>query len=162
MLQAKWILPLMICWALTCPATSWSKGSIELLSRAEVEVVKVNEKGEKEIFRLPAAKVVPGDSVIYTNTYRNIGKEPATDIVINNPVPEHMNYVADSAFGQGSAILFSADGGKTFATPEKLTKKGSDGKERLVRPEEYTNLRWIVKELKPGGAGEVGFRALLQ
>lgn len=163
MLQAKWILPLMICWAITCPATSWGEGSIELLSRAEVEVVKVNKKGEKEIVREPASKVVPGDTVIYTNTYRNAGKERADNVVINNPVPEHMNYVGGSAFGEGTAITFSADGGKTFERPEKIFKLGEDGQLRLARPEEYTHLRWVVRgELKPGSTGEVGYRARLQ
>lgn len=161
-MNKQWIAPLLLIMSLALPTAALAN-NIELLSRVEIEVIKVNDQGEKITVREPAAKVVPGDSVIYTNTYRNIGKETATDLVLNNPIPEHLNYVADSAFGAGAEILFSADGGKTFALPEKLKKTGEDGTERLVRPEEYTHLRWIIKgQLKPSGTGDVGFRARLQ
>jgi hypothetical protein len=42
------------------------KGNIELKAVAEVQMEVINAKGEKELKRVPAARVVPGDFVIYT------------------------------------------------------------------------------------------------
>lgn len=155
----SWLILMLL---LMLPSLLWAQGTIELASRAEMEIIKVNDQGEKVTERIPAEKVLPGETVIYTNTYTNTGKEPATDIVINNPVPKHTNYVAGSAFGEAE-IYFSADNGATFAPPEEVTVIGEDGKPRLAKPGEYTNLRWnVLKELQPGESGEVGFRVRLQ
>lgn len=163
MLIARMVQTLTLCFILLSPALLWAADSIELLSRVEKVVVTTNEKGEKVTVIEPAAKVVPGESVVYTNTYRNVGAVPAGDIVINNPIPEHTSYIGDSAFGDGTDILFSADGGNTFAPDGKVTIKDEDGKERPARLEEYTHIRWIVKNgLNPGASGEVGFWARLQ
>ncbi len=45
-----------------------AKGNIELKSVAEIEIEEFNEEGKKEIIRMPAAKVIPGDEVIFTTT----------------------------------------------------------------------------------------------
>lgn len=153
---------LMILILLMSPSLLWAQGTIELASKVEMEVIKVNEQGEKETVLVPAEKVVPGETVVYTNTYTNTGKEPAENLVINNPVPQNTSYVAGSAFGDAE-IVFSADNGKTFAVEGKVTFIGEDGKPRPATSEEYTNLRWkISKQLKPGESGEIGFRVRLQ
>lgn len=159
----KKALTLVSLFLLVAAGTVAAQDNIELTSRAEMETVTVNAKGEKETVRTPAAKVVPGDTVIFTNSYRNAGKEPATRVVIVNPVPEHMVYLDGSAAGTKMVITFSIDGGKSFAAADQLVLPGADGKPRPARADEYTHIRWTLPEsLLPGAAGEVVFRARLK
>jgi len=136
---------------------------VELTTVAELEVEVINEDGEKEIQRVEAAKVVPGDEVIYTIHYANNGEMPVENVVITDPVPEHMLYLAGSAAGEGTSIAFSVDDGKTFAEPQELTVVGTDGKSRLAEASDYTHIRWILGgPLTPELKGHVGFRAQLK
>ena len=67
--------------------------------------------------------MIPGDEVRYTITFENDGpnRSDAGTVVITNPVPENTQYIADSAFGSGTTIQFSVDGGKTFHPANELT-----------------------------------------
>lgn len=158
----KMLFFLCIMLLLTIQAKAADKGTIELKSVSEVEVTVKNEKGEKEVKRVEAAKanVAPGDTVIFTNYYTNKGDKPASDVVITNPVPEHMLYLDGTAEGKGAKIDFSVDKGKTYAPAAKLKVKGTDGKERPAAATDYTNIRWTLeKPLEKGGKGSVSFRA---
>lgn len=138
------------------------KGSLALQSTAEKEIVTVDEKGNKETKRVPVSStsVVPGDVVIYTVSYENIGKEPASSVVVTNPVPEHMIYVAGSAEVKGARVDFSVDKGKAYAPAGKLKVKGADGKERSAGASDYTHIRWTLeKPLEKGKKGSVSFKA---
>jgi hypothetical protein len=87
----------------------------------------------------------------------------ASDIVINNPIDKRTTYKAGSAFGKDTVIVFSADGGKTFDSADKVKVRGADGKQRAAVPAEYTNIRWTYKgQLQPGKSGAVGFRAVIK
>lgn len=139
-----------------------AEATIKVTSIAEVEV-EVVKNGKKEIKRAPVEKAVPGSEVIFTNTFENVGNKTASDIVINNPIPNDMEYKGGSAFGKDCAIVFSADGGKTFGAAENLKVKGADGKQRNALPSEYTHIRWTYKgQLAAGKSGEVGFRAAVK
>ena len=87
---------------------------IELSTTAQVEVTETNAQGEKVVKRQPATQVVPGKEVIYTIRAKNTGTQPAGSIVVTNPVPQHTEYVEGSAFGSGTEISFSVDGGKSY------------------------------------------------
>ncbi len=116
--------------------------------------------GEKSTKLVPASKVVPGVEVIWTVTANNICKQPSDKVTINNAVPEHMTYVANSAMGPGSDITYSVDG-KTFGTADQLTVK-EDGGQRQARADEYRHIRWIFKNsLQPGAQAFARFRAVL-
>jgi len=141
------------------------KSAIELTSLAEVEVTEKDAKGEKVVKRKEAAlaKVVPGDVVIFTTTYRNTGKQPATNVMIMNPVPGHMVYVDKSAEGKGARIDYSIDGGQSYGLPDKLKVTDSQGRVRPALAQEYTVIRWVLSApLAPGGTGTVSFRALVK
>lgn len=147
---------------LSVPSLALAESYLNVISKSEIDVIVVNEKGEKEVKRVDAAKakVVPDDEVIFTNIYENIGKLPLTDAVINNPVPEHTVYVDKSAEGKGTRIEFSIDGGKTFGQPNALLKVGKDGKAKPAPASDYTNIRWTVeKPVPPGVKGSVSFKA---
>ena len=153
--------------ALLISVTAWAqqKESIELISKAEVDVVSKNAKGEKEVARVDVAKakVVPGDTVYFTTAYTNIGKQPADKVVITNPVPEHMVYVDKSAEGKGTKIEFSVDGGKSYAAHDKLMITYAQGKKRTATGADYTHIKWTVsKPVTPGAKGRVSFKAKLK
>jgi len=136
--------------------------AVEVKNIAEVEVEVVDSKGNKTLKRQPVDKVVPGTEVIYTTTYKNLIAKPVGNIVINNPVPANTAYKSGSATGANTDISFSVDG-KRFATPDKLTVKGKDGKDRPALASEYTHIRWAHKgELAAGKSGEVSFRTLIK
>jgi uncharacterized repeat protein (TIGR01451 family) len=156
---------LLVLLLLPLTATAQKKGSIELRSISEVEVATTNAKGEKEVKRVDAAaaKVIPGDVVIFTTQYANIDKKPVEKVVITNPVSEHLIYVENSAEGQGMKIEFSVDQGKRYATPDKLTKTDAKGVSRRALARDYTHIRWTLgKPLAPGGKGSVTFRAMVK
>lgn len=161
-MKKKVLTVLSMLLLLAFQAMAAAKGAVDLKSLAEVEVTVKNEKGEAEVKRVEAAKanVAPGDVVIFTNYYANNGKEPASNIVINNPIPDHMLYIDGSAEGVGAKIEFSSDKGKSFGAPDKLLTKGTGGMERPARPADYTHIRWTLsKPVPPGGKGSVSFRA---
>lgn len=138
------------------------EGAIKLTSIAQTEVEVTNDKGKKTLKRTPVEKAVPGTEVIYTTTFENTIKKTASNIVINNPIPNDTEYKAGSAFGKNCEILFSVDG-KKFGHAEDLKIKDAAGKEHTALPKEYTHIRWTYKgQLAPGKTGEVGFRAVVR
>ena len=141
-------------------AQSPAKGCVALKSTAEVEQEVVDDKGVKTKQLVPVQKVVPGKEVVWTITASNICKQPSENVTINNPVPEHMSYVAGSAFGAGSVISYSLDG-STFGAPDELTVT-ENGAKRKARADEYRHIRWVFKSpLQPGATAVARFRAVL-
>lgn len=110
----------------------------------------------------PADKVLPGDELVYSFPTHNVGKQPATAVVITNAVPQHMQYVAGSAVGEGAEISFSIDGGKTWGKPEELLIRNANGTSMLAQAKDYTNIRWVIKEIAPGATAVVSYHAVLQ
>jgi uncharacterized repeat protein (TIGR01451 family) len=146
--------------SLSSQAFAQDQGCIVLKSVAEVEQAVVNDKGEKSTKLVPAGKVVPGVEVVWTVTANNVCKQPSDKVTINNAVPEHMTYVANSAVGPGSDVTYSLDG-KSFGTAEQLVVK-ADGGERQARADEYRHIRWVFKNsLQPGAQAFARFRAVL-
>jgi len=137
--------------------------SISIVSKAEIEETVVNEQGEKETRRVPAAKVMPGTIVIFTNTCTNISESSFDDVVINNPIPEHTVYIDGSATEEGADVTFSIDKGKSFDAPDNLFIVEQDSTSRPATGADYTHVRWKFKSsLKPGESKDVEFRARLK
>lgn len=125
------------------------------------EQVTVNEDGESETRLVPAETVVPGENVIYTITFQNISDEAADNVVITNPIAASLTYVDGSAFGPGTEILFSIDGGQTFAKRDELVVREDDA-ERPAEPRDFTHIRWVMQQdLAAGAQGIARFTALL-
>jgi len=150
----------VVACGMSSQAFAQGEGCIVLKSIAEVEQVTVNAKGEKSTRLVPLAKVVPGVEVTWTITANNICKVPSEKVAINDAVPEHMTYVANSAIGPGSDVEFSVDG-KTFAAADQLTVV-ENGATRKARPDEYRRIRWNFKNsFAPGAQGFGRYRAIL-
>jgi uncharacterized repeat protein (TIGR01451 family) len=165
MMRKKVVSMVMLVLLLPMTAAAQKKGSIELSSVSEVEITTTNAKGEKEVKRVAAAaaKVIPGDVVIFTTQYANIDKKPMEHVVITNPVSEHVVYVENSAEGKGMKIEYSVDQGKSYAAPDKLMKTDAQGVSKRAAARDYTNIRWTLdKPLAPGGTGSVSFRAMVK
>ena len=132
---------------------------IEVKTVAEIEVTEIDKQGNKVVKRTAPTTVVPGTEVIYTITAKNTGTEPADNIVVTNPVPKETVYVDGSAFGAGTKITFSVDGGKSFDQAKNLTVKDASGKSRTAKAEDYTYVRWTLQfKLQPGQEAPVWYR----
>lgn len=157
------ITVILLVAAMTSPV--YGAGKVKVTSLAEVEVEAVSDKGEKEKKRVRAAEaeVMPGDTVIFTNSFINDEAEAAENVVLTNAVPEHMIYVDFSAEGSDAKIDFSVDGGKSYGAPADLQVKDDKGELRRAKGADYTHIRWTIeKSVKPGSKGTVGFKAILK
>lgn len=150
----------LIACGITSQAFAQEQGCIKLTSVAETEQEVVNAAGQKSTQRVTASKVVPGTVVILGVTAANICKKPSDNVVINNPVPDHMTFVANSATGDDTDITYSVDG-KTFGTGEQVTVT-DNGAKRKARADEYRYVRWTHRgPLAAGATVAASFRAVL-
>lgn len=145
-------------------AQAAAPGSIKLQNIAMQEKTTVGKDGTRHTEMVPAGRVLPGVTVTYVIRYTNVGKKPAENVVINDPVPEHMNYVDSSVAGDNTVISYSVDHGKHWsAMIETLDINNGDGTTRSATARDVTDIRWVVKgKLAPGAKGEVSFKAVLQ
>ena len=149
----------MLLATLCIHGTALGANDISFSSVAEVEVTTVDANGIKKTQREPALMVPPGEIVIYTNAFTNLGSQPAEDLIINNPVPQNTEYLGGSATEKGANVIFSANGGETFATPNNIFITDGTGGKKLASPSDYTNIRWTLQSpLPPGETGFVEFR----
>ncbi len=147
--------------AISLSAAAMADGSLDVRTTVHKEEVTVNEAGETVRNMVPAELVVPGESVYYTITFKNVGEESADNVVITNPIAENLTYVDGSAFGPGTDIQFSVDGGATFAAAGDLTV-AKNGQQRPATAEDYTHVRWVMQNnLEPGAQGTARFAAVL-
>lgn len=143
--------------------TQAAPSAISLKSIAQVELEVIDQDGLKTLKRQPVLKATPATEVIYTTTFVNTTAQGVRDVVITNPIPANTRYQADSAFGNGCAIDFSADGSQTFAAASRLKVNGPDGRPRPAVASDYTHIRWRYQGLlAPGQTGEVGFRSVIR
>ena len=148
--------------ALSLQAVAQEQGHLNVTTTVQKQEVTVNDSGETETRLVAADSVVPGESVVYTITFQNISDEPATNVVITNPISEDLTYVDGSAFGPGTVIQFSTDGGQNFAAAEELTVI-DDGVSRPAGPDDFTHIRWVMQnELAVGAQGTARFTAVLK
>lgn len=88
---------------------------------------------------------LPGDTILYTITYHNVGTAPAQDVVVSNPVPASTSYVDNSAAGEKAEVT--------------LDRK----KVPLPQQGEVTGVNWkIGRRLNPGDEGTVTFKAVIR
>ena len=138
-------------------------GALELKTVVEklVEVEDVSGSTRTELVSADIA--VPGDKVVYTVTFTNVGDAPAENVLITNPIPQEMRYADGSAFGPGAEIEYSIDGGQNYADPQGLLVAEASGRERLASADDYTHIRWqLTDPLPPGAQGMARFRATVR
>lgn len=145
---------LCLCAALSLGgATSAQAQAVALNSTVSVERRTQTTAGEKVEWAV-AETVVPGDKLQFSIIYHNETSDIVSNFVINNPVSANVT-VTDLAADQ----MVSVDGGKTFATLDRLTVNGPDGNPVPATPEQVTHLRWVIAAIPARGGGEVRFFA---
>jgi uncharacterized repeat protein (TIGR01451 family) len=140
----------------------WAKPQMSISITTSKEIVEtVNGTGVTK--SVPAEAAASGDTLIFTVTYKNTGNEAATNAVINNPVSAGMSYIDNSVTGSNADISFSIDGGKSFKKASYLTYEvklpNGSSEKHTARPEEYTDIRWIINSVPPGGSGKLSYKA---
>ncbi len=156
------ISAILMMLALSLQAVAQEQGHLNVTTTVQKQEVTVNDSGEAETRLVAADSVVPGESVVYTITFQNISDEPAANVVITNPISEDLTYVDGSAFGPGTVIQFSTDGGQNFAAADELTVI-DEGVSRPAGPHDFTHIRWVMQnELAVGAQGTARFTAVLK
>jgi uncharacterized repeat protein (TIGR01451 family) len=159
----KIVLTALSLFVLTITVAEAKESLVTLSTKSFKEVVTKDSNGVKKVTLVEAKKVIPGDTVVYKNSIINRSKKSVNNMVLNNAIPKHTEYVADSAKCEKDCeILFSVDGGKKFDKAENLMVKVGD-KERLAQPKEYTNIRWVLTSaLDANSVTNVSFKTRLQ
>ena len=150
---------LLALFALLMPVVAQAADGVSLVSEVFVEHTETTPEGRSVTTRAEPDMVVPGDNLVFVLSYRNDGTEPATDLVLTNPVPDS---VAFSVTTDLSAVV-SVDGGKTWGALASLTVIGTDGAGRPAEAADVTHIRWLLDRPVPSGAaGELSFRGLVK
>ena len=136
--------------------------NVTISSASYQKKVKVNEVGEKVTSWAKADKVVPGSIVRYLNVVENSGTQIANKLVVNNPIPTNMEYVAGTASClAGCTITYSVDGGVTFQNASELFVE-TVTERHLAKASEYTDIRWVIEILPAMSETHVEYQAQLK
>jgi len=142
--------------------TAMGQSHLDVQTTVQKEEVFVNDAGEEEKRLVPAEKVLPGETVYYTITFTNTSDEVADNVVVTNPIAEELMYLDGSAFGPGTDIVFSVDGGETFAAADELNVT-ENGETRAAEAKDFTHVRWVMQnDLAAGAQGTARFAAVLE
>lgn len=124
---------------------------------SEIQLVSVNvDNGMASEKLVSPDKVIPGDALLFTNSFRNNTTQSITNFTIVNPVPDNMVLSAESA----ADVDVSVDGGENFGAIVDLSITDEEtGAARAATPADVTHLRWVVSSLPAGQEGSVQYRA---
>jgi len=124
---------------------------------SEIQLVSVNIDSGTPVEELVSPdKVIPGDALLFTTSFRNNTAQSITNFTIVNPVPDNMALSAESAV----EIDVSIDGGENFGAIADLSITDEEtGAARAAIAADVTHLRWIVSSLPAGQEGSVQYRA---
>jgi len=137
------------------------EAKLALKTTAEKEV-RIQKKGNWVTERIPMVKADPGDIIVYTIIYTNMGKVITTDAEIVDPIPRGVVYVPDSAEGKDTEITCSIDSGRSWHRPPvTMQVKKPDGtvENKPAPAGRYTHVRWVIKKpLPPGRSGQISMK----
>ncbi|WP_226372703.1 hypothetical protein [Allosphingosinicella flava] len=137
---------------------AWAE-NVQLTSKVQVERVVKDDKGQDKIVLEEPKVVTPGEKLVFTLNYKNVGTAPAQDFVITNPVPGAVSY----AGGEADGSVVSVDGGTNWGTLASLTVAGTDGQRRAAQAADVTHVRWTFPQPIPVGAeGKLTFRGTVK
>lgn len=135
---------------------AFAQGTGALTSKVELEKSTPGQNGQ------PATKtyltpdvVVPGDRVRISLNFTNNGAQPASGVVIANPIPAALVFDGtDDQAGFGVSI----DGGKQFAPLATLTVPVEGAPPRVATAADVTHVRWAwLDAIAPGQSRSVAF-----
>jgi uncharacterized repeat protein (TIGR01451 family) len=160
-LRAWW--PLVAVCSLPVHLTAQDIDLIETELAAEVLVEVVDAANRRLARYVPATVLSQGDVVYYTLHIRNPTAEYLRNVAVKQRIPANTVYVENSASGPGAEVLFSIDGGQTFARSKDLRETDASGVVRPVPVEQYTHIQWRLRNaLAPGTVALARFQAIFQ
>lgn len=143
---------------MAAPLPALAANDVTLTSDMFVERAVPQPSGGKKLVLEKPKSVPPGAKLVFVLGYRNIGKTPATNFVVTNPMPSGVTF--DGAEG---ASTVSTDGGLTYGALAAGKARAADGSTRPARPEDVTHVRWLFKSPIPvGGSGKLSFRGMVK
>lgn len=133
--------------------------NVQLTSAVMVERVIKDANGADQTVLEEPKVVTPGEKLVFTLAYKNVGAEAAEDFVITNPIPEAVAY----AGGEADGSVVSVDGGVNWGPLATLKVTGADGQPRAAQPSDVTHVRWTFpKPIPVGSGGKLTFRATVK
>ncbi len=139
-------------------APAQTQNNVGLLSETFVAKTVTDAAGKKDNKLFPAERVLPGDVLVFKLSYDNKGAGPATRFVINNPMPNGVDFTGV----RETWATVSVDG-KTFAALNTLKIKKPDGTSRAAIPQDVKAIRWsFAQPIAPGAKGNVMFYAVVK
>ena len=144
--------------AVAVPALAMAAaGPLQVTTGVRVEKRIAASDGTTRIQLSEAHKVVPGDHVTLTVSYRNQSDQPLGNVVLANPVPRNM--VFRGVLADGPVPELTVDGAR-FGPLAGLTARTATGASRPARLDDVTAVRWRLNQPVPAhGAGTLGFHA---
>lgn len=153
-----WIAPLAAMLALSAAPAAQAQAAQPVELKSDVKVDKlVTENGKEKHVLVDPKTVVPGDKLIFTTAYRNLGKETFKDFVVNNPIPAGVALAPQGA----EKLEVSTDGGKTWGRLSALRVADANGG-RAAQAGDVTHVRWILPVLAPGANGVLTYNAIVR
>ena len=135
-------------------------GPIEVTNTVMTEKHVAEHDGTTRITLAPAGRVTPGDHVVYQIGFTNTGPQPVSGLVVSNPIPHDLVYVAPAA---GSPAPELSVDGTTFGSLAALRVKGPNGALRPADASDVKAIRWrVLQPLAAGGHGQFAYQALLK
>ena len=133
-----------------------AQGTGTLTSKVELETSIPGNDGQpaRRTYRAPDV-VVPGDRVRISLAFTNNGTEPASGVVIANPIPSAL--IFDGTDDQAGFVV-SVDGGKQFAPLSDLSVPVDGAAPRAATAADVTHVRWTWADpVAPGRTRTVAF-----
>lgn len=134
-----------------------------MLVSSVLERIVANVEADDRLTLEVAAGTVAShaDQLIVSVQFTNETGHIVDGVRVTSPVPPDVVYVAGSATGPGSHVLYSVDQGRTFGQPSELKVVGADGALRAATAADYTHVRFVLDAaLDIGASGIVRFRAV--
>lgn len=159
----RYILPALTAISLAvsgiaAPAMAQEKQPIELSGDVKHAKEIVAADGSITTELVAPEKVVPGDRLVFSTSYRNTGAEPVENFVVTNPLPAAVILAPDADPG----LTVSVDGGKTWGLLADLTVTQADGTARPADQTDVTHIRWTLATVAPGEAGRLEYPAIIR
>lgn len=164
------------------PTSAAAQAAVDPRSNVTIESIAQVERIEKDandgdvtkLYSPADVKVIPGDRLVFTNSYRNTGAVPVTGFVVNNPIHPAVSF---SQVMENWALV-SVDGGKNFGKLVELTvavlpeetEEGDTASAvseapatRAAQPSDVTHIRWAFsKAIASGASGKLEFRGVVK
>ncbi len=137
------------------------QADVKIDSSIRVERTEISATGESvTTLHDPASvKIIPGDRLLFTNSYSNLGQNAVTGFVVNNPVHSAVSFVE----ALEDWALVSVDGGQNYGKLVELSVADATGDMRPAGTADVTHIRWVLPSpIASGASGELRFRGTVK